>query len=107
MSTDKINQILFQDAMDHSRFLTIKTEKKTTVICKVFFKIGSQMRYFGTAELPKCLFYLEGGSRIGFNPAIQKDPNEDKKVEENVPSRDGLKHWVMKEEKNYVRRRAA
>jgi len=72
-----VQSILFQDAMDPSRFLRIVEEKPTRVLCKVYFGPDkNKLIYHGKVELSKRMFYPEGGTRIGFNPA--RDPVQPK-----------------------------
>ncbi len=73
-----VTSVLFQDAMDSTRFLRIKEEQKETVTAKIFFGPDkNHLVYHGTATLGKRLFNFEGGSRYGYNPA--REP-EDPKV---------------------------
>lgn len=70
-----VQQILFHDAMDRTRFLRIKEEKQNTVVAKVFFGPNkNNLTYHGQVELSKRLFSLAGGSRIGFNPYTDPPP---------------------------------
>lgn len=70
-----VQAILFQDAMDPTRFLKIKEEKPNSVVCKVFFgPTKEKLIFHGTVELPKRLFYPDGFTRIGFNVARDPEP---------------------------------
>lgn len=65
-----VTNMLFQDAMDSERFLKIKTVKDKTVIAKIYFGPDkNNLVLSGVVELGKKLFFLDGGSRWGFNPA--------------------------------------
>lgn len=78
-----VSEVLFQDAMDPTRFVRIREEKKNTVICKVWFgKSKDNLFYHGTTELPKSLFFFAGGSRTGFNPAREKEEPKPGQVRE-------------------------
>lgn len=77
----QVQQTLFQDAMDPTRFLRIKEEKDKTVICRIFFGHNrNELTFIGTAEFSKRLFEFAGGSRVGFNPARDPEPPRAKVV---------------------------
>lgn len=70
INNNSVNQTLFQDAMDTSRYLRIKEERERTVVCRVFFGNNERnLSFAGTVELPKRLFFFNGNTRIGFNNA--------------------------------------
>lgn len=63
-----VYSVEFQDAMDRTRFLRIKEEKKDTVVCRVYFEgRGKAHIYHGCVELPKRMFFLDGFTNTGFN----------------------------------------
>lgn len=82
-----VSNILFQDSQDPTRFLRIVEEKDKTVVVKIFFGPDkNSLTYSGKVEMGKALFYPDGGTRVGFNPA--RDPAPPAPPRENRYSRD-------------------
>lgn len=83
MTPANVSSVLFQDAMDMTRFLQIKEERRDTVVCKVFFGPDKKrLTYYGTAIMSKRLFYFDGTGRYGYNPAREPEDPKIKAIRE-------------------------
>lgn len=68
-----VKRVLFQDALDSSRFLRIAKIGHSEVVARVYFGKRGNLSYHGLVTLPKRLFYPDviAGTRqassMGFN----------------------------------------